>query len=112
MIQGIIKFLLSGFAVYATAYILSGVTLSSFSTALIVCVVLAILNVLIRPILIILSLPINILTLGLFTFIINAFIVILASKIVPGFKIDSFGTAILFSIVLSLINFVLHSLIS
>ncbi len=111
MIQNIIKFLLNGFAVYATGYLLTGVNIPSFSIALIAALVLALLNMLVKPILIILSLPINILTLGLFTFVIDAFIVILASKIVPGFEINSFWTAMLFSIVLAIVSFVLHKLI-
>ncbi len=111
MIKNIIKFLLNGFAVYATAYLFSGVQVSSFYIALIVALVLALLNMLVKPLLIILSLPINILTLGLFTFVVDAIIVLLAAVIVPGFGVDTFWTAMLFSIVLSLTSFVLHALI-
>ncbi len=107
----IIKFLINGFAVYATAYLLSGVEVSGFVVALIVALVLAVLNVLVKPILILLSLPVTILTLGLFTFVIDAVIVLLASKIVTGFVIDGFWTAIVFSIVLAIISYVLEKLV-
>ena len=107
----IIKFLINGFAVYATAYLLSGVEVSGFVVALIVALVLAVLNILVKPILVLLSLPVTILTLGLFTFVIDAVIVLLASKIVTGFVIDGFWTAIVFSIVLAVISYVLEKLI-
>ncbi|MFA6982063.1 MAG: phage holin family protein [Patescibacteria group bacterium] len=111
MINNVVKFLINGFAVYMTGYLLSGVKIASYWVALVVSVVLAVLNVLVKPLLILLSLPINILTLGLFTFVIDALIVLLASNIVPGFEINSFWTAMLFSIVLTVVSFVLHKLI-
>ncbi len=111
MVKNIIKFLVSGFAVYATAYLLNGVTVSDFKVALIVALVLAALNLLVKPILTILSLPITILSLGLFTFVIDALMVLIASKIVPGFTVDGFLTAIMFSLVLSIVSFVLHKVI-
>lgn len=111
MVQNIIKFLVNGFAVYSTAYLLSGVSLTSFYVALLVALVLTILNLLVRPVLLVLSLPINILTLGLFTFVINALIVIIATKIVPGFEVNSFWDALLFSIVLAIISSVLNWII-
>jgi len=111
MLNKIIKFIVNGFAVYATAYLLSGVTVSSFKVALIVALVLAALNILIKPILLILSLPVTILTLGLFTFIIDALMVILATNIVPGFNVDSFLTAVVFSVVMTILSYILHKLI-
>lgn len=111
MIKNIIKFLINGFVVYATAYLLSGVSVSSFKVALIVALVLAALNILIKPILLILSLPVTILTLGLFTFVIDALMVILATKIVPGFSVDSFLTALVFSVVMTILSYILHKLI-
>ncbi len=111
MLNKIIKFIVNGFAVYATAYLLSGVTVSGFKVALIVALVLAALNILIKPILLILSLPVTILTLGLFTFIIDALMVILATKIVPGFNVDSFLTAVVFSVVMTILSYILHKLI-
>jgi putative membrane protein len=76
--------------------------------ALVVAVVLGFLNTIIKPILIILTLPIEILTLGLFTFVINACLVLLTSKIVGGFYVKSFWWALVFSLVLFLVNGILH----
>jgi putative membrane protein len=104
------RWVISAVAVIITAYILPGVTVSGFLSALVVAVILGLLNVFIRPILLILTLPINILTLGLFTFVINAVIILLASGLSPGFHVDSFLWALLFSIVLSLVNAILDSL--
>ncbi len=111
MLNKIIKFIVNGFAIYATAYLLSGVTVSSFKVALIVALILAALNILVKPILLLLSLPVTILTLGLFTFIIDALMVILATNIVPGFNVDSFLTAVVFSVVMTILSYILHKLI-
>lgn len=104
----LINWLVSTLAIIVAAQLLPGVHVASFTSALVTAVVLGIINAIIKPILIILTLPINILTLGLFTFVINALLILLASKIVPGFTVDGFGWAFLFSILLSLINFFLH----
>ncbi|MBI3521279.1 MAG: phage holin family protein [Bacteroidetes bacterium] len=113
----IIKLLISSFAVLITAYFLDGVTignnqfysggspeLNKFSTALLVAVVLAFLNTIVKPILTILSLPITFFTLGLFLLVINAIIILFADKLVDGFKVDGFWTALWFSLVLSLVS--------
>jgi putative membrane protein len=86
----------------------NAIFVQSFFVALVVAVVLGFLNTIIRPILIVLTLPIEILTLGLFTFVINAFLVILTSSIVSGFYVKSFWWALVFSLVLSLITAILH----
>lgn len=104
----IINWLVSAIAIVITAYILPGVQIENFLTALIVAVVLGFINAFIKPILIILTLPINIITLGLFTFVINALIIILIANLVPGFKVNGFWWALLFSIVLSVINSLFH----
>ena len=111
MIQGIVKFLLNGAAILIAAYLIPNVVVESYLVSLVVAVILALLNILVKPILIILSLPINILTLGLFTLVIDTLIVLLAVEVVPGFEIDSFWTGFLFAIVLSLVSFVLHKII-
>lgn len=105
-----INWLVSAFAILVTAYILPGVSVQSFTSALVAAVVLGVINALIKPVLLILTLPINILTLGLFTFVINALVIILTANLVPGFKVDGFFWALIFSIVLSLINSFLHKL--
>lgn len=107
----LILWLLNAISILAVASFLPGVTILGFGGALVTALVLGILNALIRPLLILLTLPINILTLGLFTLIINAIIILLASAIVPQFKVDGFGTALLFSIILALANWLIHSII-
>lgn len=104
----LINLLISGLAVFITAYLLPGSHVDSFFTALIVALVLGIANAVIKPILFILTLPITVLTLGLFTLVINALMIELASWLVKGFRIDNFLWALLFSLVLSLINSILH----
>lgn len=106
----IIHWFLSAVAIVITAYLLpkEAIFLQSFFVALVVAVVLGFLNTIIKPILILLSLPFQILTLGLFTFIINACLVLLTSKIVDGFYIKSFWWALVFSLVLWLVNTILH----
>jgi len=100
----ILNLVLSTVAVFVTAKILPGVKLDSFTTALVVAVVLGTANAVLRPILIILTLPINILTLGLFTFVIIGGMVELVSWLVPGFQVASFGWALVFALVLWIIN--------
>ncbi len=101
--MNITHWLVSTIAILIAAYLLPGVEVTLVG-ALVLAVVLAILNLFIKPILILLTLPINIVTLGLFSLVINALLVLLADKIVPGFAISGFWIAVLFSIVLSLIN--------
>ena len=95
---------IASLAIIISAYLLPGVHVESFLAALATALVLGLLNLFLKPILIFFTLPINILTLGLFTLIINAAVIMLTTVIVPGFKIDSWGWAILFSIVLAIIN--------
>lgn len=106
----LINWLVSGLAILVTAYLLPGVHVSSFTSALVTAVVLGVINAFIKPILLILTLPINILTLGLFTLVINALLIMLTSNLVSGFKVDGFWWALAFSIVLFLINSFLHRL--
>ncbi|MFI5265573.1 MAG: phage holin family protein [Candidatus Levyibacteriota bacterium] len=106
----LINWLVYSLAILVVAYVLPGVHISGFFTALVVAVVLGVINAFIKPVLIILTLPITILTLGLFTLVINAFLILLTSWIVPGFKVDGFWWALLFSIVLSVANWFLNQL--
>jgi len=108
--QAILFLLINSLAVFATSYVLPGAHVNNFITAIIVAIVLGILNMFIKPILIILTLPINILTFWLFTFVINALLVLLASSIVPGFHVDGFLWALLFSLVLSVVSSFLNTL--
>ena len=104
----LINWLISALAILAASYILPGVHVTSFTAALVTAFVLGIINAFIKPILLILTLPITIVTLGLFALVINALMVILAAKIVPGFKVDGFFWALIFSMVLAVINFFLQ----
>lgn len=104
----LIHWLLSALAVMIAAYLLKGIAVDSFFVALVVAVVLGALNMVIKPILVVLTLPINILTLGLFTLVINALIVMLADKLTPGFSVASFWWALGFSLVLSAVNAMLN----
>lgn len=108
----ILRWLLSAVAIIIISYILPGIGVATFWTALIVALVLGIINAILKPILIILTLPITILTLGLFTFVINALLVILTASIVKGFTVEGFWTAVLFSIILSIFNFLMSKMAS
>lgn len=101
----IIKLFLNAIAVVITAYILPGVHLESFWYALLLAAVLSLLNVSVKPILVVLTIPATIFSLGLFLLVINAFIILIADWIITdGFNVDGFWWALLFSIVLSIIN--------
>ena len=102
----IIHWLVSAAAIMIAAYILPGVTVSGIGGALIAAAVLGVVNVLIKPVLIILTLPITIVTLGLFTIIIEAFLVLVVSHLVSGFVVAGFVPAVLFAILLAIINFI------
>ena len=105
----LIRILVTALVAYGLTYILSGIHIDQFTTAILLAVVLAVLNAIIKPILIILTLPITIVTLGLFLFVINALIILLGSKLVDGFKVDGFWWALLFSILLSAVSSILYS---
>lgn len=105
-----LKWLISTVAIMFTSYLLPGVALTGFWAALWVALFLGLVNTFIKPLLILLTLPINILTLGLFTFVINALLILLASSVIDGFSVSGFWVALLFSIILSLFNYLLSSL--
>lgn len=102
--------IVNAIAFYIVAYLVPGVTIAGWQALLVVAVVWGVLSILLRPILILLTLPINILTLGLFTFVINAILILLMARLVPGFQVDGFTTALIAAIVLALVNLVLHQL--
>lgn len=107
----LLRLLLNALAVILVSYIVPGVQVSGFFTALIAALVIGLVNAIIRPILLLLSLPINIVTLGLFTLVINALMFWLASALVPGFFVASFGAALVGSIVFWLISWATNALI-
>jgi putative membrane protein len=106
----ITKLVLRVAAVGIAAYIVPGVTITGIEAAVVAAIVLGILNSILKPILIILTLPVTIMTLGLFTVVINTAMVLLAASIVPGFAVNGFWTALIFSIVLALVNGFLNKL--
>src|SRR3990167_4651580 len=108
MIGILVDWLISAIAILLISNYLPGFQVASFTTALVVALVLGIINALIKPIILILTLPINILTLGLFTFVINAAILIFVSRIVPGFVIAGFGPALIAAVALWLISTIIH----
>ena len=99
----IISWLIATVAVMITAYLLPGVTISGFVSALLTVVAIGFINAFIRPVLLVLALPLNALTLGLFTWVINALLIMIAGAIVPGFQVKNFWWALLFSLVLTVI---------
>jgi putative membrane protein len=106
----IIKLLLNGLAVFLAAQLIPQIEVTGFGTALLVAVVLALINTFIRPVLVFFTLPINFLTLGLFTFVINALLFWGTSALVEGFEVHGFMGALLGSIVVSLISWVLNGI--
>tara|TARA_R110002073_G_scaffold40547_5_gene115285 strand:- start:445604 stop:445948 length:345 start_codon:yes stop_codon:yes gene_type:complete len=105
----ILKMLLTAIAVVVLAQILPGINVDGYTTAIIVAVVLALLRIFVKPILVIFTLPITILTLGLFLFVINAIIILLAGKLIDGFEVAGFWYALLFSLLLSFFQSILYS---
>jgi len=99
--------LVGGLAVMAGSYIIPGVQVRGFFDAIIAALLIGVVNALVKPVLLLLTLPLNILTLGLFTFVINALMILLVSALLPGFNVEGFLPALLLSLVLSIISSVL-----
>ncbi len=108
----IVRWLILTIAILSAAYLIRGISVNSFAAAFFAAAVLGILNALFRPVLILLTLPINILTLGLFTFIINAVLLKVTASLIPGFDLQGFWPAILGALVISIVNWLLHVLIA
>jgi putative membrane protein len=107
-----LKWLITALAILISAYIIPGVAISGFWAALWLAVYLGVVNVILNPILILITLPINILTLGLFTFVINALLILLSSTVIKGFAVSGFWHAMLFSIVLSVFSYIFNKTFS
>lgn len=108
----IIKLLVTAIVAYFLPRVLPGISFDSFTTAIIFAVVLAVLNLVVKPVLSILGLPLTIITLGLFSLVINAVIILIATNFVTGMHIDGFWWAFIFSICLSLITSLLNGIFS
>ena len=107
----ILRLLLTALAVIILAYVLPGVEVTSYWTAILVAVVLGLLRLFVKPILVLLTLPATILTLGLFLLIINACIILMADYFVGGFAVDGFWWAFLFALLLSILQSVFYSML-
>ncbi|WP_055435588.1 phage holin family protein [Lacinutrix algicola] len=105
----LIRLLLNAIAVFVLANVLGGVEVDGYVSAIIVAIVLSVLNLLVKPLLVILTLPITIITLGLFLIVINALIILLADKLIDGFAVVNFWWALLFSVLLSILQSLLQS---
>ena len=106
----LLMWLINALSVYATASLLGGIYVKSFWAALIVALVLGLVNAIVKPVLVFFSIPFIIVTLGLFLLVINALMLMLAAAIVDGFSVDSFGWAVLGSLVISFVSWMLSSI--
>jgi putative membrane protein len=95
-------------AVFAGAHLLPGIFVQDFLTSIVVALVLALLNIIVKPVLVLLTIPVTLITLGLFLLVINAVVVIIAGKLVPGFEVNGFWWALLFSVFLSLVQWLFN----
>ncbi|MFP4083906.1 MAG: phage holin family protein [Desulfonatronovibrio sp.] len=111
--QGLfIRWLVLTVAIVICAYLIEGIYVSGFLSAILAAAFLGILNALLRPLLLLITLPINILTLGLFTFVINAVLLLMVSGVITGLEIRSFWSALGGALIISFISWVLLSFIS
>ena len=106
----ILHLFINTLAVLTGAYLLKGVTVDGVTTAVVVAIVLGMLNTFLKPVLVILTLPITVLSLGLFLFIINALMILLTSKLVEGFRVENFWWALAYSLVVSIVGSFLNAL--
>lgn len=109
MLKLLLKWLLSAAALLGVAYIYGGVSVASFGTAMFAAAIIGLLNMLVRPILVILTIPITLLTLGLFLFVINALMFWAASGLIAGFHVNGFWAALLGSLIYSVLGLVIES---
>jgi putative membrane protein len=109
--KAFLKILLTALAVIVLARILPGIAVLGYFSAIIVAVVIALLNMVVRPLLIFFTLPATLVTFGLFIFVINAIIILLADKLIDGFAVSGFFAALLFSVLLSIFRSALFSLL-
>ncbi|APG65445.1 hypothetical protein LPB136_08790 [Tenacibaculum todarodis] len=106
-----LKLLLTAVAVVVLSQMLPGITVANYGTAILVAVTISLLNMFVRPLLVLFTLPVTILTLGLFLFVINACIILLVGNLITGFAVSGFLTALLFSVLLSIFRSFLFSLL-
>ncbi len=105
-----VRFIVSTLSVFFAAYLLSGVQVPKFTTAIWIALAIGLLNLFVRPILIFLTLPATLITFGLFLFVVNAIVVLMAASMVTNFEVQSFGWAVLFSLLVSFFNGLLYAI--
>lgn len=108
MLRILAHLIIAAFAVMIAAFILPGVYVPNFATGLLVTVVLVLLNLFVKPLLVLLTIPVTVFTFGLFLLVINAFIILLTSELVAAFRVDGFGYALLFSLVFTFVHSLLQ----
>lgn len=106
----LLKILVSSLAVFFSAYILPGVELAGYPSAIVVAIVLGAFNAFLRPVLILLTIPVTVFSFGLFLLVINAFIILLTDQLLEGFAVKGFWTALLFSIIVTVVTSILESI--
>jgi putative membrane protein len=106
----VLRILVSALAVFFSAYILPGVYLDGFPTAVLVAIVLGLLNAFVKPLLVLLTIPVTIFSFGLFLLVINAFMIMIVDNLLNGFSVNGFWTALLFSIIVSIVTAILEAL--
>lgn len=106
----LLSILVTSLAAFAAAWLAPGVHIDQYSTAIVFALVLGLLNFIVKPVLVVLTLPITVFTLGLFMLVINAVLILMAAHFIGGLHINSFWAALLFSILLSIFTSVLHRL--
>ncbi|MFH1081094.1 MAG: phage holin family protein [Pseudomonadota bacterium] len=111
MTELLLRWLILTAAILSAAYLINGIVVRDFLSAFLAAAVLGILNAIFRPLLILLTLPLNILSLGLFTFVINAFLLKTASGVIPGFEVHGFWTALFGALIITLVSGLLNALI-
>lgn len=111
MLKLILKWLLSAAALLGVAYIYGGVAVASFGTAMVAALIIGLMNMLVRPILVVLTIPVTLITLGLFLFVINALMFWAASGLVSGFQVNGFGAALLGSLIYSALGVVIDAVL-
>ena len=108
----LVRWLILAIAILVTSYVMDGIQVSGFFSAFFAAAILGILNAFFRPVLLIITLPINILSLGFFTFVINAILLMMVSGVIPGFKVAGFWSAVFGSLFISLISWFITSFIN
>jgi len=107
----VIRWVILTAAIMFASYLLDGIHVSGFFSALFAAAILGVLNVILRPVLLLLTLPINILTLGLFTFVINAILLMMVSGVIAGFNVSDFWSALFGSLLISIVNAILNAFV-